>query len=118
MLESKYAYRRLIAVRVLANLTRIDDEARFDEVFDKYFTLLNDSVIVAGHFAADSGKIVKAKPTLQTKITAKLLNIDATNRVIDNFLHLFLVDCVKIPHDHRIVTEWEFFLRMAEEFNH
>ena len=37
-------------------------------------------MIVAGHLAANSGKIAKAKPELQVKITNKLLNIDKTNQ--------------------------------------
>lgn len=36
--------------------------------------------MTAGHLAATSGKIVKAKPKLQSKITNKLLNIDKIHR--------------------------------------
>lgn len=80
MLDSDNAYRRLIAVRLIANLTRVDRENRFEKVFDKYYNLLNDSVIVAGHITANSGKIAQAKPELQAKITARLLNIDKTSQ--------------------------------------
>jgi hypothetical protein len=73
------AYWKLIAVRIIANLTKADIENKFEEIFDQYYNLLNDSVIIAGHLASDSWKIVKAKPELQTKITNRLLNIDKTN---------------------------------------
>ena len=80
MLDSDNAYWKLIAVRLIANLTRVDTEDRFEKIFDKYYNLLSDSVIVAGHIAANSGKIARAKPELQTKITGRLLNIDKTNQ--------------------------------------
>jgi hypothetical protein len=78
MLGSKNAYRKLIAVRLLSRLTRADSENRFEKIFDKYYNLLNDSVIVAGHITADSGRIARAKPELQARITDRLLNIDKT----------------------------------------
>jgi hypothetical protein len=80
MLDSDNAYRKLIAVRLLANLIRADSENRFEEIFDKYYNLLNDSVIVAGHITANSGKIARAKPKLQAEITNRLLNIDRTTQ--------------------------------------
>ncbi len=58
----------------------VDIQNKFDMIFDTYFDLLNDSVIVAGHVTANSGKIAKAKPQLQTKITNKLLSIDETKQ--------------------------------------
>ncbi len=78
MLDSDNAYRKLIAVRLIANLTRADTEGRFEKIFDKYYNLLGDSVIIAGHITANSGKIARAKPKLQAEITNRLLNIDMT----------------------------------------
>jgi len=80
MLDSPNSYWRLSAVRLLANLTIADKENRFEKIFDKYYDLLNDSVIVAIYLAGDSGKIARAKPGLQTKIINKLLNIDKTQQ--------------------------------------
>ncbi len=80
LIDSDNAYHKLIAVRIIANLTRADTENKFEGTFDKYYDLLNDSVIVAGHLTANSGKIAKAKPRLQTEITDKLLNIDKTKQ--------------------------------------
>jgi len=79
-IDSDNAYQRLIAVRMIANLIRADTENKFERILDKYYNLLNDSVIVAGHLTANSGKIAKAKPKLQTKITNKLMNIDKTKQ--------------------------------------
>jgi len=80
LIDSDNSYRKLIAVRIIAKLTKIDKENKFEEIFDKYYNLLNDSVIVAGHVTANSGKIAKTIPELQTKITNELLNIDKTNQ--------------------------------------
>jgi len=80
MLDSPNAYWKLIAVRLLANLTAVDSENRFEKLFDKYYNLLNDSVIIAGHVTANSGRIARAKPELQSAITDRLLNIDKTSK--------------------------------------
>jgi len=80
MLDSDNAYWKLIAVRIIANLTRADTENKFEKIFNKYYNLLNDSVIVAGHITANSGKIARAKPKLEVEITNKLLNIDKTSQ--------------------------------------
>lgn len=80
MLDSKNAYWKLIAVRLIANLTAVDSDNRFEEIFDKYYNLLNDSVIIAGHVTANSGKIARAKPKLQSEITKRLLDIDKTTQ--------------------------------------
>jgi hypothetical protein len=78
MLDAKNAYWKLIAVRLLANLTRADSENKFEPIFDKFYGLLDDSVIIAGHVTANSGKIARAKPELRAEITKRLLNIDKT----------------------------------------
>lgn len=80
MMKSNNAYHKSIAVQILANLTIIDLENRFEKIFDEYYDMLNDSVIVARNVIVNSGKIAKAKPELQMKIIKKLLNIDKTNQ--------------------------------------
>jgi len=80
LLTSDHTYWKLSVIPLLANLVRIDIEDKFDRIFDKYFSLLNDkSMIPAVWIAANSGKIAKAKPELQTRITNKLLTIDQTH---------------------------------------
>ena len=80
MLESDNTYHKLSSVQLLANLTRADTKGKFENIFNKFYNLLDDkSFITAAYVAAASGKIAKAKPKLQTKITNKLLNIDKTH---------------------------------------
>lgn len=81
LLDSDNHYRRYIAINLLANLAMADTKNKFEEIFDKYFSnIAGDRTMVAGQAALNSGKIAKAKPNLQTKITNKLLNIDKTHR--------------------------------------
>jgi len=80
LLSRDNTYHKYIAIYIIANLTRADTKNKFEKIFAKYYNLLNDkSVIPAAHLAANSGKIARAKPKLQTKITNKLLSIDKTH---------------------------------------
>ena len=80
LLNRRNAYSKSIVIKTIANLTRVDTEDRFDNLFNDYYNELNDkSVIVSRQLAINSGKIAKAKPKLQTKITNKLLSIDKTH---------------------------------------
>ena len=80
MLEGKSAYWRLSATKLISNLTPADSENKFDKIFDKYYELLNDRIIIAANMTGYSGKIIKAKPHLEEKITSLLLNIDKANQ--------------------------------------
>jgi hypothetical protein len=79
-LESDNTYHKLSAVLLLANLTQIDKDNKFERLFDRYYDLLDDkSFITAAYVAGASGKIARAKPRLRTRITNRLLNIDETH---------------------------------------
>lgn len=81
LLDSDNHYHRYIAINLLANLVEADTEDKFEEIFDKYFSNVDgDRTMVAGQAALNAGKIAKAKPNLQKKITDKLLNIEKTHR--------------------------------------
>lgn len=79
LLDNENTFLRTIGLTVIANLTRVDTENKFENIFDKYYSLLEDeSMINAANIAGYSGIIAKAKPHLQNKITDKLLDIDNT----------------------------------------
>ena len=79
LLSSDNSYRKMSAVQIIANLTRVDTENRFEKIIDRYYGLLDDrSMIVAIYVAASSGEIVRAKPQLEREITNRLLDIDKT----------------------------------------
>jgi hypothetical protein len=84
LLESKNTYLKYQAIYLIASLTRVDTEHKFERLFETYFALLDDkSVIPAAHAARNAGKIARAKPGLQTRITDRLLRIDETKHEAD-----------------------------------
>jgi len=77
MLFSKNNYHKYIAIYLLANLTKVDNENKFNAIFEDYFSILaGDKVMIASHVALNSSKIALNKPELQDRIIDKLLNID------------------------------------------
>ncbi len=77
LLESDNHYHRYIVINLLANLVRIDKENKFELCFDRYFdNIAGEKAMVAGQAALNAGKIAKARPGLQTRITGILLNIN------------------------------------------
>ena len=79
-LDSDNTYHKLSAVLLLGNLTKADKDKKFEKLFNKYYSLLDDkSFITAAYIAQASGTIALTKPNLQTKITNKLLKIDETH---------------------------------------
>lgn len=64
-------------IDVIGNLTRVDKDNKFENVFKKFYGLLPDeSMVSAAHVIDNSGKIAIAKPHLTQKITFELLNIE------------------------------------------
>lgn len=70
------------AIHLIAKIVKVDVDNRFDEIFNYWFNdLLNyESPVVSLHIAEKSGMIVKARPDLERKITALLLNIEKTSK--------------------------------------
>jgi len=84
MLGSTNTYWKLSAILIIANLTRVDTDNKFETLFDNYYALLDDkSMITAIYIASNSGKIVKSKPHLEAAITNRLLDINQTHHTSD-----------------------------------
>jgi len=80
LLGSSNAYHRSIAVQILANLTSVDAQRRFEAIFDRYFDLLDDEkIIVTRALVLSGGTIARAKPSLQARIVERLLGIEETH---------------------------------------
>ena len=78
LLGNPNTHQKYIAIYIIANLTKVDSENKFEKLFNTYYGLLGDkSVIPPAHVALNSGKIALAKPKLQAEITNRLLDIDA-----------------------------------------
>jgi len=77
LLDSENNIIKWNAMDVMADLTTVDSQKRFDKIFRKYYNLLSDaSMITAGHVIDNSGKIARAKPYLQDRITKELLRVE------------------------------------------
>ena len=77
LLKSDNNYHKMSAVLVLRNLTAVDTEKKFENIFDIFFNNLNSrNTIVPMYIIKSAGKIIKYKPELEEKITRILLNIE------------------------------------------
>jgi hypothetical protein len=81
LLDGENTYWKCSGIPIIANLTRVDNENKFEKLFEKYYSLLDDkkSFIPAAYLARSSGTIASAKPNLRAKITQRLLKIDETH---------------------------------------
>jgi len=77
LLDSKYRILTWNAFTIIANLTRVDADKKFDAIFDKYYSFLdNDYMVTVANVVGNSGKIALAKPYLIPKITEELLKVE------------------------------------------
>jgi hypothetical protein len=77
LLNSKHRILTWNAMAIIANLTKVDTERKFDGIFDKYYDFLNDEYMVTvANVIVNSAKIALAKPYLAQKITEKLLKVE------------------------------------------
>lgn len=76
LLDSKYRILIWNALAIIANLTRVDSEKKFDSLFEKYYSLLkNEYMVTVANVVGNSITIAKARPDLIQNITKKLLTI-------------------------------------------
>jgi fibronectin type 3 domain-containing protein len=77
LLDSKYRILTWNAMAIIANLAEVDEDKKFDAIFDKYYSFLNDAYMVTvANVVGNSAKIALAKPHLTQKITKELLKVD------------------------------------------
>ena len=77
LLDSKYRILVWNALAIIANLAKVDKDKKFDAVFDKYYSFLNDEYMVTvANVVGNSSKIALAKPYLIPKITKELLKVE------------------------------------------
>jgi len=77
LLDSKYRILTWNAMAIIANLAKVDEDQKFDAIFDKYYGFLNnDYMVTVANVVGNSGKIALAKLYLLPKITAELLKVE------------------------------------------
>lgn len=111
LLDSKYRILTWNAMAVIANLTKIDKDRKFDAVFDKYYSFINDAYMVTvANLVRHSGKIAVAKPHLTEKIANELLKIE--NILITPHL---TEECKRVIAEEAIKSFYMFFDRVERK---
>ena len=79
-LDSPSVDAKYIGIYLLAGLAAVDTEDWFEDIFNKYFSLLDDNTLIAPmHVALNSAAVFKAKPDLREDIVKLLTSIDKTH---------------------------------------
>ena len=111
LLESKYRILTWNTIAIVANLTKVDNENKFDSIFDKYYSYIYDEyMITVTNVVGNSGKIALSKPYLTQKITDKLLEIEN----ISLTPHLS-EECKRVITEHAIKTFDMFFPQIKKK---
>ncbi|MFA0834286.1 MAG: hypothetical protein ACC609_09800 [Methanobacterium formicicum] len=77
MLQSPNNYHKYIAIYILASLTSVDKDNKFETIFDSYYRILaGDKAMTASHVALNSCVISHNKPNLRSRIVDILMSID------------------------------------------
>lgn len=77
MLQSPNNYHKYIAIYILASLTSVDKDNKFEVIFDDYYGILaGDKAMTASHVALNSSGITHNKPNLRSRIVNILISID------------------------------------------
>ena len=111
LLESEYRILIWNAMAIIANLTKVDEDRKFDAIFDKYFSFIDDEYMVTvANVVGHSGKIALAKPYLIERITNELLkveNISITPHLTE--------ECKRVITEKAIKTFYLFFDKITQK---
>jgi hypothetical protein len=79
MLDSDNSFLKWGAVITIANLAVVDDQNRFEKIFDRYYShVTGRTMVTAANVIAHSWKIALAKPELADKIAREILKSEKT----------------------------------------
>jgi hypothetical protein len=96
------------ATKIIANLTQVDAENRFDKIFEKYFAPIPGPVMItAANIIGNSSKIASVKPYLTEKIVIELLKVETAEYQT--------TECRNIALGHFIVSVDQFFDQIKDK---
>jgi hypothetical protein len=100
LLENEHRILKWNAMAIIANLTKVDVDLKFDANFDKYYGFLsNEYMVTVVNVVDNSAKIAIEKPYLTQKIISELLktqNLELTPHLTD--------ECKLVIAEHAIKT--------------
>ena len=113
LLDSKKRILVWNSLAIIANLTRVDEEKKFDEVYERYFGLLqNDYMVTVANVVGNASKIASSKPYLVQKITSDLLKVED----IELTPHL-TEECKRVIEQHTLKAFDSFFQLVENKKN-
>ncbi len=77
LLGSENSFLKWGAIMTIANLTSVDSDKRFEEIFEKYYSPIpGPAMVTAANIIASSARIASAKPALIERITREILKVE------------------------------------------
>ena len=108
LLDSDNTFLRWGAIHIIANLSAVDSEGKFDKIFDKYFAPIPGPVLItAANVIGGAAKIALAKPKLTEKITKELLKVEKAEYQT--------TECRNIALGHAIKSFDQFFDQIEDK---
>jgi hypothetical protein len=111
LLDNKYRILTWNAMAIIANLTKVDSDKKFDSIFNKYFSFINDEYLVTvANIVGNSSRIALAKPYLADEIADELLKV----RDISTTPHL-TEECKRVIAEKTIKSFNVFFDQIEQK---
>jgi hypothetical protein len=96
------------AIQIIAGLTSVDAENKFEEIFDKYFSSVPGPVMItAGNIINGASKIALSKPYLTERITKEILKVEKGKYQT--------AECRNIAIGHAIKSFGRFFNQVEDK---
>jgi hypothetical protein len=97
LFEHKNSYHRNYAMRLLAGLTKIDDQKKFDRIIDKYYNQLNDEKFLTRRYCIlNSLEIIRNRLELSDIIICKIVSFLKTSDCTEKQQNLIISDLIQI----------------------
>jgi len=109
LLDSRHRILVWNGMAVMANLTRVDADGKFDRIFEKFYGFLGDEYMVTvASVVGHSAKIAQAKPYLVDEIVNRLLSVEN----VPTTPHL-TEECRRVIIEKTIISLDAFFDRVT-----
>ena len=108
LLDSEVTFFKCGTILIIANLTSVDLNDKFEKIIDKYFAPITGHVMIpAANIIASAAKIALAKPELTDRITREILKVEQAVYQTD--------ECRNVAIGHAIKSFHQFFDRVKEQ---
>ncbi len=108
VLDSKNKILQWDAAFILARLTTVDTERKFDVIFDRYFAPITGPVMItAANLVGGAATIARAQPWLTERITREILKVEKAEYQT--------AECRNVVLGHAIETLGQFFDQIEDK---